>query len=245
MNINNNKNEKPVPLVEMGPIFVLLDVLTRLTLKNQYIEEGGIVIPKSGESFADVDPIALLKVRNWMGEHGELFDTQGYARLGEETVDSWCKFLLINLDQFNDFLSRYSVAEKIFLRGAFFEVINDQEVQDELRQLSNKIKSSRNQSKQHLLNLFALSEMVREQMFNNTYSAQAFNGLEKMELRQDFFSALGPVGLFWNGEPNKLISSDEIEKLMSECDVSQEEFTKFYILNAQERCVMYNYCQLF
>ena len=49
MNINNNKNENPVPLVEMGPIFVLLDVLTRLTLKNQYIEEGGIVIPKSGE----------------------------------------------------------------------------------------------------------------------------------------------------------------------------------------------------
>lgn len=238
-----NKNENPVPLVEMGPIFILLDVLTRLTLKNQCIENGGVVIPKPGESFADVDPVALLKTRKWMGDHGELFDAQDYARLGKGTVDSWCKFLLINLDQFNDFLSKYSVTEKIFLRGAFYEVINDPEVQYELRHQVNKSKNRGN--KQRLLNLFSLSEMVREQMFNNSYSAQAFSGLQKLELRQDFFSNLGPVGLFWNGEPNALVSFDEISKLMDKCDVSHKEFKKFYNLNAQERCIMYNHCQLF
>ena len=57
-----------------------------------------------------------------------------------------------------------TVTEKIFLRGAFYEVINDPEVQYELRHQVNKSKNRGN--KQRLLNLFSLSEMVREQMLD-------------------------------------------------------------------------------
>lgn len=237
-------NTNPVPLIKLGPIFVLLDVLTRLRIMNECLKDG-VVKPKNGERYADVNPTAANKVNLWMGLHGEKLDKQGIELLGKSVVQSWCDFLLIPLGQLNNFLARYQPKDRLILRRCFYAVVDDTMVQYDLHQRLLGHASLKTTSKKHLEKLFSLSEMTRDLMFHNLCRGRTLDGLEEGELRIDFFDSLGKCGLFWNGAPGDLISLNEIDELMQECQVGSKDFDKFYFLTAQERCVMHNYVELF
>ena len=219
-----------------------LFILNRVVLRNailRYCKSESMMVPKIGESWAELFPNKVRTVTNSFGKYGELWDGESNEFISPSEIKLWKQFLLVPDADYNTFFHLSSSERKNLWSNLQREQVSERYLKQVFINQANHVNYFKGDPQgKRLLLLKRLSRIYVDDMFMNLAGTSMIK-LTGSDVQLSFYQKMGPDGLQFNGQPNSYLCQQEIDYERQELGITQDEFKRFYTLNFDERCLLF------